>query len=414
MTRGRQLVEAGRGEEGLARFHAVIAANPDDFEALEALGYAFIGLDEFDKAESFLVRAASSAPSPEARAGAQFAAAWCNLRMRRASRALKFYIAAGRLPPKAAEILHAPEKFSDDDIRVLSNDQAGHLMEVSYCAQSYDVALRTANILKDRGDNLKTHTVLALVWPSILRELGRHEEAGAAYVAIQRAGGYAADYRPKWPRHHLARVSPETALKLHSGERARFTERLGARPAPDSHPAARTLGAGPIGLEGAFLCGDVASAEAGTKYYFQYGPAPDRLTLSTPPRYLPPPRSAVVRQRAQRHFEWNPQATMMSWEGRHVPGVEGQMQSCVLRLSGPFATDRNQLNGMGPHEMMLGMRWAWDPEAIGGHDSLAATGGIMDLRDGEFTIVARGDGLKLNGTSLTFWAARTTPITEVT
>lgn len=404
LSMGRAQLGDGRAKEGIDSLLAALSISPDDFEVLQALGHAFLEEDEFIKAESCLIAAVACAPTLEQRANCYFITGWCNLRLRQPSRALKFYISCGRLPQRALEIFNTPALITEQDLTALADVQLDHLIELFYMAGKLEGALSLANELKARGDALKTNQTLARVLPSILRALGRHEEAGRVYVEIQRAGGLAADYRPRWADHHLARVAPEAALQLYRGDRERFAIRRPPLPVPGPALArAETLAAEPMGIDGAYLSAEVASTEAGAAYHFEYGYAPDALTFATPKQDLPPPRTAVIRQRAHRQFEWSPQCTQASWEKRRVPGDAGDRETYVLRLTGPFATDRNQLNGMGAHEMLMGIKWNRVPETPS--DSLAATGGVLDLRDAAFSIVARGQDFKLNGSSLTFWAA---------
>jgi hypothetical protein len=80
-------------------------------------------------------------------------------------------------------------------------------------------------------------------------------------------------------------------------------------------------------------------------------------------------------------------------------------------LKGPFAKDRNQLNGIGSHEMPV--NWSWgdsrleDPGVLPSLSpaarSLSVNGGIPDLRDAEFSFVLRADKLEQRGSALTFW-----------
>lgn len=411
---GRELTEAGDAQKALSYLEKATRLYPDDHDAWELLAKAYLAQDDFKNAEQSYVYMAHYAPTNGRKAVAYFVAAWCNLRLRDASRALKFYVAAGTLPAEAVKFLREPAAITDGEIDRLTDGQATHLLEITYCARHLALARRIAFTLKGRGDNLRTNATLAMVLPTILLGLGESAAAGQAYLEIQRAGGYAADYRPKWPYHHLAKIEPDKALLEYVADRRRFAKRTpeARKPAaPVSHHLARaeTLAGGAVGIDGVFLSAVIASTGVGAKYAFEYGPAPDQLTQHTPLKDFPAPRTAVIRQRASRHFEWNPQSSEMSWQRRVLPGDGHLTEAYVLRLTGPFATDRNQLNGMGPHEMLMGMRWAHDPEAITGHDSLGATGGIMDLRNAEFTIVARGENFVHNGTSLTFWAAHTTP-----
>jgi hypothetical protein len=84
-----------------------------------------------------------------------------------------------------------------------------------------------------------------------------------------------------------------------------------------------------------------------------------------------------------------------------------------MRIISPFAKDRNQLSGIGSHEMPLNFGWCWRWKGGRGQiareerqKTLSVSGGVMDIRDAELTFTIRGDDLNQKGAVLTFWPLR--------
>ncbi len=174
-------------------------------------------------------------------------------------------------------------------------------------------------------------------------------------------------------------------------------------PAPS--PARAAVSAGDaVGMTGAVLCGTVAATAPGAQYRVEYGAQATALEHSTPWRPVPPPRLARARDLLYRQSgHWQPMSTSFSLKPIHaehgIPGGEGRL---CLRFGAPFARDRNQLNGIGSHEMPLGFNWA---RGSAGH-GLSVGAGQMDLRDAQLTFTVRGAALTQRGAALHFWIGR--------
>jgi len=115
-----------------------------------------------------------------------------------------------------------------------------------------------------------------------------------------------------------------------------------------------------------------------------------------------------VRDRAQRHFNhWIPRATEATWIQERIEQDAKVRDVGAIGLLGPFAKDRNQLNGIGSHEMPLNWKWGGRHDGPGKpQPTFHVSNGDMDLRDAEFTFMTKAENLAQRGSALTFWIMR--------
>jgi tetratricopeptide (TPR) repeat protein len=165
-----------------------------------------------------------------------------------------------------------------------------------------------------------------------------------------------------------------------------------------------------VGAGGVVLCGLLATQLPSVRYRFEYGASADALDDATPWKTVPPPRGGRVYDRADRMFNhWIPRSTAMGWRALRSDEAASPdwFNHWAMQLSGPFSKDRNQLNGIGSHEMPL--NWSWSHPRYDGtfdqniHRTLSVSGGVIDLRDAELTFTIQAKDLELRGTALTFW-----------
>lgn len=177
---------------------------------------------------------------------------------------------------------------------------------------------------------------------------------------------------------------------------------------PDADPdSVHTVLGDNIGTDAAAFAARVVHFAPEARYRFEYGADPHRLDLATEWSCLPPPRTARAYQKIYWHTgEWHPTCANPSWielgaEDRAVFSGPG------LLLGAPFAKDRNQLNGIGPHEMLVGIAWTLPrPESAEGglnRHAWLVGGGTLDLRDAEISFTMCGRELNQRNTALHFW-----------
>ncbi len=397
---GKILMDSGRVQAAIKTLDSAVAQQPKDPAALLALAWALKADGKFHDARERFAAAGEYAEDIQGWSGGFHAAGWCSLMLRQPAAALGYYIRAGILPPTAENFLTKPDSVSPAQIEQLSDTAAEMLLEVLHMAGQFASAERVGYMLIAREDNIKTKKALSTTLPSVLRAQGKLEEGGALYMRILAAGGYAADYRCSWPNQQLWRANQPWAAAFYAADRRRFEKRAGR---------ALTLEGDLVSNTGAVLVAEFSSHAAGARYRFEYGTDPQALDSATPWRPLPPPRTGKLRELAHRQCEWSPQSTLMSWE-RRTPDHPSDERP-VMRLTGPFSTDRNQLNGIGAHEMLISFGWCYEPLMPMPDTQLCLRldGGIPDIRDAEFMFTVRGEAFEHRSSSLTFWVGRDGP-----
>lgn len=157
-----------------------------------------------------------------------------------------------------------------------------------------------------------------------------------------------------------------------------------------------------IGCDAAVFAARVAAVSTGARYRFEYGYDAARLDRSTEWRGVPPPRRGRRLERLYRQWGgWQPTSASAAW----TPAPGGRSAEPVLVVQTPFARDRNQLNGIGAHDMALAIHWSEWRAAAGRFRSRAAPvgGGVQDLRDAELSFTVAGRELKQHGAAMHFW-----------
>ena len=173
---------------------------------------------------------------------------------------------------------------------------------------------------------------------------------------------------------------------------------------------AQTRDAHLIGYTGATLVGSAASTSKGSRYRFEYGERADILDRNTPWRDVPPPLNARVRDMAYRQAgHWTPRTTSLGWatcDGRAPLPLDAAGRP-ALEFTGPFALDRNQLNGIGSHDLPLIFDWGKQRTAPSkykeGTSTLCVDGGSIDLRDAEISFTLQGQNIELRGAVANIW-----------
>ncbi len=183
-------------------------------------------------------------------------------------------------------------------------------------------------------------------------------------------------------------------------------------PAMEAEPCAG-LTADTIGNTSAVLAAVLTPTSSAARFRFEYGTAPDNLDRATEWTSFPPPRAGRAYQRLYRHVgEWLPTCVKSGWVtfANAPPAFAGNP---ALLLGAPFAKDRNQLTGIGAHEMVAGVCFSQvrpgsrSEDRAGGRFCWPVGGGALDLRDAEVSFTLCGRNLAQRGAALHFWVSHT-------
>lgn len=157
-----------------------------------------------------------------------------------------------------------------------------------------------------------------------------------------------------------------------------------------------------VGLGAVAVRGQVAAFSAGARYRFEYGAEAERLDRATAWADVPPPRTGrSVHPLYRQTGEWLPTCAQVRWL---FPATG---EAPALSIEAPFAKDRNQLTGIGAHEMPVGIAWGQTRDVFEGEGPgrkfAPIAGGVQDLRDAEVALTLAGNRLRQQGAALHFW-----------
>lgn len=375
--------------------------------ALRDLGIAAVTAKRFDEALVFFRRALECGPAPDI----ALLIAVCLAHTQGLAAALGSAAEAGLVPPGLTPA-------SLDDWEFLGRIRPAQAVSVFFL---FDALRRNADAARiglqawNAGTEHERRRLYVRL-PVLLLKCGQSIAAGQIFLQSAALGFPAVDFRPRIPAHAVSHYAPAAAAEMLAADLARYDQALraaeagGATWAVDvraplySPPRAAVSLGDAVGATGAVLCGTVAATAAGARYRIEYGTQADALTLSTPWKPVPPPRSARVRDLLYRQIgHWQPTCASFSLKpvqaGQGIPDGDGRL---CLRFGAPFARDRNQLNGIGSHEMPLGFSWVHGLSQAG----LSVSAGQMDLRDAEIAFTVRGASLEQRGAALHFWIGR--------
>ncbi|MBX7198150.1 MAG: tetratricopeptide repeat protein [Rhodospirillaceae bacterium] len=163
-----------------------------------------------------------------------------------------------------------------------------------------------------------------------------------------------------------------------------------------------------VGVDAVVFAGRAVPVAPEARYRFEYGLMPDRLDQVTEWKALPPPRGGQAYRRVYRQAgEWLPTCVNPGWV--HGGGeADARLPNPGLLIGAPFAKDRNQLNGIGAHEMPLGLRWSRVRPKTSGYEGPITWffgGGVQDFRDAEISFTLCGQQLVQRGAALHFWVS---------
>ena len=294
-----------------------------------------------------------------------------------------------------------------------SDMQALVLLRMLVDADSATAADLALGIWRWGGADARRRVAYGL--PNMLISAGRTGEVREIFKQIVAAGYLIGDFRPFVRQSDLASMAGRLAARLYARDKERAAARLvagdsagAAPPWTEAHDAAvagvraETLPGDHVGCDAAVFAGLVAAASPGARYRFEYGDGPKALDRVTDWLSVPAPLTGWWREPLYRHRgEWQPTSVAAEWEE--------STGDPALAVEAPFARDRNQLNGIGAHDMVLGILWCTSPargEDYKQRSSCASVGGgELDLRDAVISFTVSGRKLRQNGASLHFWVS---------
>ena len=410
------LLETGKWDEAQSILQMVAQLKPNEFSAYYNLAIAFRRTERIEESVAEFNRAMQIEPKHQPNLLEQIGHTYMVQNdFKTATRAF--------LEVRVFLPLHAETLFATDGPRGigdLSADGLRILMRLAIRQNAWDAALKLGRRLFEEFA-LEADEILFMT--TVLHHRGKIDESKHIYLSALKRGFPIADYRPAWNAFTLALKDPRAAPAILEEDRKRYESWLekhgGVQPTettdfaePPIFDAEATTG--PIqfvGITGAVLTGSSSSCARGAKYRFEYGYSPDSLDTSTPWKPLPPPRAGRIRELAYRTFgNWTPRSTKAEWNLDDVSSLslENQSPTPFLRLTGPFSKDRNQMNGIGSHEMPLNFSWCHPVCRDGSAErssrqSLSAGAGVLDLRDAEMSFKIRARNLTQKGFVLTLW-----------
>ncbi|MBT3765716.1 MAG: hypothetical protein HOF84_07650, partial [Rhodospirillales bacterium] len=153
-----------------------------------------------------------------------------------------------------------------------------------------------------------------------------------------------------------------------------------------------------VGANSAAVNGRISGATSPTKYFFQYGVSPDAMNRRTETRQVPPGRFGRVKEIGSNIFR---RINSFSLSASFVEtGGQPNIGGASMKLEGPFGKDRDHLDGIGIIDLVFGWESAAHlrgqvPSSFNSktHPKPIYPGEAIDLRDAEFTVTYRADGL---------------------
>ncbi len=408
--RGDLLRRSGRAREAADILGTALALAPDDADILLSLAQTQQDLKWDHAAAANFIKHAERAHSH--RVSSLNRAAACLFRAGDRDRSARLMTDAGLLP----------EGIGFDPQSLLQASRDGHLSHehvftlmrtLAQAEEPMAITLMGLAIWKTGDEAARRQVVYDL--PGHLLKVRLVEEALSVYRTAVEQGLPVGDFRPRHTQSSLAASNAPLASALYARDSALFDAALLSLPLPEARAAkpaasassdmkgALTLTADNIGCQGAVFVGAATPQSAGARYRFIYGTHADTLDQATPWTDFPPPKTGRSYQRIYRQrCDWVPTCINPSW----VDAAGGALPpgSPALSIGAPFAKDRNQLNGIGAHEMLLGLSWSQPRDAPANHRPVFPIGGgVQDLRDADIFFTLGGHQLQQFGAALHFW-----------